>query len=303
MMAKPHKERPPIIIIGMHRSGTTLLTRVLNTLGLFIGNDPEINSESRFFLGINEWLLTQAGGSWHNPIDLSDMPEFKKKLLADIITNRLNSCHRLRYLGILKSLKYRSFHRLNFGWGWKDPRNTFTFDIWKMIFPDAKVIHIYRHPVDVINSLLTRDEEINGRFLARPRKTGLKRLLYSYRLPRKSLFLQPFEQYGYETAFKLWKKYVEKALIISDNSQEMTMSIKFEELMDNPEEIIGRLIRFVDISTSRTRVEQSIGMLDKRRKFAFLASETLREFYMQIKDEPILAKLGYDKVVDMLKTE
>src|SRR5699024_9625556 len=43
----------PIIVVGMHRSGTSLLSRVLSDIGVFMGNDLSINHESSFFQKIN----------------------------------------------------------------------------------------------------------------------------------------------------------------------------------------------------------------------------------------------------------
>ncbi len=57
----------PIIVVGMHRSGTTMLVRQLEALGLFMGSKKESNYESTFFLNINRWLMTQTGGAWDNP--------------------------------------------------------------------------------------------------------------------------------------------------------------------------------------------------------------------------------------------
>lgn len=51
----------------MHRSGTSLLVKILQELGVFMGMDLEHNSESKFFIEVNEWMLNQAGASWDNP--------------------------------------------------------------------------------------------------------------------------------------------------------------------------------------------------------------------------------------------
>ena len=60
----------PIIVIGMHRSGSSLLVKVLQELGVFMGNDFEENNESMFFNKINDWRLLQAGASWDIPENL-----------------------------------------------------------------------------------------------------------------------------------------------------------------------------------------------------------------------------------------
>ena len=41
--------RPPIVIIGMHRSGTSIVTRMLEQLGLFVGKKKDMNHEALFF--------------------------------------------------------------------------------------------------------------------------------------------------------------------------------------------------------------------------------------------------------------
>jgi hypothetical protein len=43
------KPYPPVIIIGMSRSGTTLLVEMLEQLGLFAGNKKTRNNEALFF--------------------------------------------------------------------------------------------------------------------------------------------------------------------------------------------------------------------------------------------------------------
>ena len=59
--------RPPVIVIGMHRSGTSMLTRFIQDLGVFMGKDLSENDESRFFMNLNRWILFQAGASWDVP--------------------------------------------------------------------------------------------------------------------------------------------------------------------------------------------------------------------------------------------
>lgn len=39
----------PIIILGMHRSGTSLLADVLSKKGFFIGNELNVHSEAKYF--------------------------------------------------------------------------------------------------------------------------------------------------------------------------------------------------------------------------------------------------------------
>ena len=59
--------RDPVIFIGMHRSGTSMLGRLLEELGMFFGSLKDENNEALFFQDLNEWLLGQCGGRWDNP--------------------------------------------------------------------------------------------------------------------------------------------------------------------------------------------------------------------------------------------
>jgi hypothetical protein len=43
------KSHPPVIIIGMSRSGTTMLVEMLEQLGLFVGRKKTRNNEAVFF--------------------------------------------------------------------------------------------------------------------------------------------------------------------------------------------------------------------------------------------------------------
>ena len=38
----------PIIIIGMHRSGTSMLSKILEDSDIFLGNNKDINNEALF---------------------------------------------------------------------------------------------------------------------------------------------------------------------------------------------------------------------------------------------------------------
>ncbi len=43
-------------------------------------------------------------------------------------------------------------------WGWKDPRTSLFLDFWQSLLPEAAFIFLYRHPLDVMLSLLRRGD-------------------------------------------------------------------------------------------------------------------------------------------------
>ena len=77
--------RPPVFIFGMHRSGTTLLVKLLHELGLFAGNNWDPNAEPWYLLRRNEWILRRAGGAWDRPtpaLDFLQQPTIRRALVA-----------------------------------------------------------------------------------------------------------------------------------------------------------------------------------------------------------------------------
>jgi len=139
--------RPPFIIIGMHRSGTSILTKVLEKSGIFMGVIKDPNYEAMHFLSINQQVLWKSGFDWYRP----GIPEPSQ--WHDIPPSELYREHfRLngRWARIKQNLK-------NEDWGWKDPRNTFTLEMWLKKFPGAKVIHLIREEQAVVDSLQRRN--------------------------------------------------------------------------------------------------------------------------------------------------
>ena len=55
--------KEPIIITGMHRSGTSLLSEILIHSGIYMGSKLDSNNESVFFQRINKWILSCIGSS------------------------------------------------------------------------------------------------------------------------------------------------------------------------------------------------------------------------------------------------
>src|SRR5689334_7060624 len=140
-----------VLIAGMHRSGTSMTTRLLNLCGLYLGlqndlqagdaNNPEGYWEHREFLGVNEELLKALGASWAHPPHLS----------AGWETSDVLASVRSRASNLLEQFAGEAL------WGWKDPRNSITLPFWQQFLPSMKVVICVRNPRDVAQSLFKRD--------------------------------------------------------------------------------------------------------------------------------------------------
>lgn len=137
----------PFIIIGMHRSGTSLLAKVLERSGIFMGVVKDHNFEAMHFLSLNQQIMWAAGYEWHNPGVPG--PEHWRNIPAKDLY-----CEHFKLNG---RWAYWRYLLKNPAWGFKDPRNTFTLNMWLDLYPGAKVIHIHRPCEEVAASLQTRN--------------------------------------------------------------------------------------------------------------------------------------------------
>jgi hypothetical protein len=138
----------PYIVIGMHRSGTSLVAQVLHQAGIFMGVLKDHNHEAMHFLSCNQHSLWADGHNWLDPAVPQQThwttPSAKTLYIEHFKLN--TRIQRIRYLSLPKD------------WGWKDPRNTFTLPMWLRLFPKAKVIYVKRNTTDIARSLQQRNQ-------------------------------------------------------------------------------------------------------------------------------------------------
>ena len=271
-----------------------MLTRLLEELGLFVGAEklPFNLNESTFFFRLNEWLLQQVNASWDNVYNYQFMDEFIKEKVHEILLNELGGPQRKKYLGRKQAAKYRDIRDLDFSWGWKDPRNTFTADVWKTIFPYAKFVHIYRNPIDVAQSLRVRELLIRESLQLTIGFKILKLLNYKVVQTLSSRVLNIKE------GITLWSDYVERAFSLEDvYGQDNIIHVRYESFLEAPEPCLKDILEFIDLSVENSRIKQVIQMVDPGRKFAFIHDERLVEHYEQIKNQSIMEKLKYHSIV------
>lgn len=149
MPGSSEARQPDVVcILGMHRSGTSLLTRMLNLLGVYLGPErllmkPSFANPKGFWehdeiVSVNDQILELLGGTWkappifppgwENSSMLDDLKQHARRLIQD------------------------SFADVEM-WGWKDPRSCLTLPFWQQILPDMRYIVCLRNPVDVARSL------------------------------------------------------------------------------------------------------------------------------------------------------
>lgn len=260
----------------MHRSGTTLLTSILEKMGLYVGFKNGENYESEFFHAENEKILNLVGGSWENPKNVKFLLENDalKKMHFEYLEKLLKSPATAEYLGWFNYIKYRSLYNIDFPWGWKDPVNTFTLPLWLELFPDAKVVHIKRHGVDVAQSLVVRyNQKLNTKL-----QRQVLRLKRFYLRPRHTKAIGT-RCVNLEEGLKLWDEYLTNAeRIMSTLPEKQKLSLRYEELLDSPETIITKLADFSKLNYTDKTIEELTNGIEKKRRNAFQDDPKLLQF-------------------------
>jgi O-antigen biosynthesis protein len=139
-----------ICIAGAHRSGTSMLTRLLHACGLYLGpkdalmpaqaDNPDGFWEHLGFVALNDELLSQLGGAW-------DLPPKSDESFAHA---------RLDPLRMKARLLIERFNSAG-PWGWKDPRNSLTQPFWQDLLPGMKTLIVVRNPLEVAHSMKERN--------------------------------------------------------------------------------------------------------------------------------------------------
>lgn len=275
----------PVIILGMHRSGTTMITKMLESLGLFVGAEKEINHEALFFWKINNWIFDIHTATPEKPYNLRYTNPECRKIIHESLDYFAQSGKRKYYLGGLTS-RYKNIKEVDVPFGWKDPKNTFTIDFWKHVFPNPKIIHIYRNPIDSVSSYIERDLALKNRF----EWNWKKKLKRDWLISNK--FHENFRLYNLNEGYDLWEEYVSKALSLKDEFEQYT-AVRYEDFLEQPKEKLKQLACFSGLNPSDEQLNAAIAGIQPDRAFAFMNNEEYMRVYQQLKNNPLMQQLGY----------
>ena len=139
-------DRQPIIICGCHGGGTSYVAKLLRYQGLFLGADAEPLSsrkyhESQAFRRANESILEEFGDKYgFRESTVRTLPTYLRQPGAAEALAKATDID-----GVLD--KFWGNEDRTKVWGWKDPRNSLTFPIWRTFFPNARAV-VVRKKVD-----------------------------------------------------------------------------------------------------------------------------------------------------------
>lgn len=127
------------VVLGMHKSGTTLLAQILHHSGISMGEhldggvsyDQGNKYEREATFGLNLALLGKSDD-----------------LVLDIDASRARTLN-LAQREIMRAIIRDCDHRHGGTWGFKDPRTCLTWPLWRLELPEHRIIAVYRDPAEV----------------------------------------------------------------------------------------------------------------------------------------------------------
>lgn len=148
--------RPPgtgVMVLGMHRSGTSAATRIVSLLGVAtcLPEDmvrgpwnPRGHWESRSLMHLDDRLLSEMGCAWWSPPPTG---EAYWQSAARITTSPAEA-----------RAAFRRVHR-QVPWVWKDPRACLLVPFWRAVLgPRTAALVVFRNPLEVSDSLESRHD-------------------------------------------------------------------------------------------------------------------------------------------------
>ena len=154
-----------VIVLGMHRSGTSAISGILHENGINMGKvlypppmkeNPKGFYESKHFRDINDRIL--------------NFNAYKVKAFSPNIPDPIHL--QLGHTELMQS-RLREYSDEFENWGWKDPRTSLLIEHWLEImkqmnlFDQVKMIYMHRNPRDIAQSMKNRGnkEKTPGQFV------------------------------------------------------------------------------------------------------------------------------------------
>src|ERR1700730_1726016 len=155
------RHRPPVLIIGAHRSGTSATARALELLGLQIGQRLDSHREPRELQRLHEDYLRRVGAAWHNPAPFLERIQTAEgeNNCFEYLRSNIDG-HFAKIFGYRSSppgLWLRLRLKIGAAWVGKDPRTPLFPPIWLKIFPGVRILPVFRDPLAAAESIRERE--------------------------------------------------------------------------------------------------------------------------------------------------
>jgi hypothetical protein len=230
------EKQSPVIVLGMHRSGTSILSKLVSELGVGMGFPRNGHFEDQRIKALNKRIMAVCHANWDFPVGCRAL--YENHDFQELVSQKVSQDMKFHLPDIW--LRRRS-------WGWKDPRTLATLPVWTRLFPNARTITVVRSATEVSKSLVKRERN-RSTFLA-----SAARGLGSIRCTSSAGALALIEEYS-------WFTENNKSFGLSERKLE----ISYSEMIDNPLETVLKLQSFLEINLPRRRTIEISGLIEPR---------------------------------------
>jgi glycosyl transferase family 2/sulfotransferase family protein len=215
----------PLVVAGMHRSGTSLLASLAAAAGVDMGDrlleadraNPLGYFEDIGFLSLQQRMLTECtpaddgghrdwGWTENERLDRQRFPLYQEEARS-LVESRRDADR---------------------PWGWKDPRTTLALDFWDEVLTNARYLFVYRYPWDVADSMQRLGAEV---FLRNP-----------------------------EYAYRIWTFYNRHLLDFYRRHRERSLLVSVDALMRRPERFRLLLSEGLGLDVPEERLLEILGV-------------------------------------------
>jgi glycosyltransferase involved in cell wall biosynthesis len=215
-------ENSPVIVAGMHRSGTSLVASILSKVfGVHVGESllaADRNNQRGYFedtdvVELNRTLLleaTRADDGGHRDWGWTESEQFDESVFA-------------RHVEPAREL-IAARTRLGVRWGWKGPRTTLLLDFWDALLDDARYVLLYRFPWEVADSVQRLGAEV---FLQHP-------------------------EYGY----RIWHFYNRRMLDFYRRHRDRAILVSTDAFLNDPDALSALLTQRLGLQAGDTTIDQ-----------------------------------------------
>lgn len=208
----------PIVVLGMHRGGTSLIGDVIHRWGAYAGQESKLlradeNNLQGYWeyiplINFNDNLLNSIGSTWLVPPG----SEAEETLAA----RASEAAYKEPAEQLVREMQAGQGH-----WFWKDPRLTVLLPFWKRIWDEAIYVVAVRHPLEIAMSVRKRDH-----------------------VPLSASLL-------------IWQQYMLQCLRHTEGSKQRIF-VKYEKLIQSPLEECTRLSAFLNSSCGRESSDPAV---------------------------------------------
>jgi len=232
-----------VVVLGMHRSGTSAVANVLHHLGVNMGDHlfeaNRWNTQGYYedvdFFDVNVALFHAAGGHWGDPPGFSAIWETGAWFVPQM-TQIVRWKERARAV-----------------WGWKDPRTVITMPVWweamqQVGIQDVRVVRTSRSQFGMLESLAKRAREASA---------------LAVEVGEEDAGLAEMATWGNDRWAALIHEYELRVLqFLGEHPEVACTTVRFEELVraETTREVVSKLAEFVeaDVRLVEGAVEQVV---------------------------------------------